>query len=343
MNAYERLRAMVAGRPVDRPGVTAWRHFFLEDRNVADNVKRHVAFQEQNSWDLIKVMANGVHIQEQFGADITWSRHADEFPVTNRRFLNSPKAFRSLRPAGVESGALAREAEVARRLVDRYQGRVPVLATVFSPATCALELYCGWQNPWPFAELARDYGDDLEAAMPALTETTARLVEAYVAAGVDGIFFASQVMNDTLLTPELYERFGTPWDLAALAPARGRTWFNMLHVHGQGHLFFDAAGRYPVEALNWEDLGSDVSLADAAARFPGKVLVGGIDRTGDFRETDRDALARRMAQRVKAAAGAVPSGRLIIAPGCALDTAIPEYRYNTLKEAVETVFGIGRD
>ena len=73
MNSYERLRAMVEGRPVDRPGATIWKHFFLEDRVVEDSVKKHTAFQEQNQWDLIKIMSNGVYFQEQYGADITWS------------------------------------------------------------------------------------------------------------------------------------------------------------------------------------------------------------------------------------------------------------------------------
>lgn len=47
MNAYERIKAMLEGKEVDRPGVSAWRHFLLEDRVVGDSVKAHIAFQEQ--------------------------------------------------------------------------------------------------------------------------------------------------------------------------------------------------------------------------------------------------------------------------------------------------------
>lgn len=342
MNSYERLRAMVEGRPVDRPGATIWKHFFLEDRVVEDSVKKHTAFQEQNQWDLIKIMSNGVYFQEQYGADITWSRHQNDFPSTNKRIVNSPRGFRDLKPVDVKTGAVAREVEVAKRLVDKYHGKVPVLATVFTPATYAMELYNGWQNPWPFADLIRYYGDDLEAGLKVITEVTRNIIEEFVKAGVDGIFYSSQFMNDKLFTPELYRRFGVPYDLAAFEPAVGKTWFNMMHVHGQTNLFMEFAAQYPLEAVNWEDIITNVSLKEGAERMPDKVVVGGVERWQDFRVEDREQLLKNMIARVKAASESVPSGKLIIASGCAQGSDIPEYRFNTLKEAMDLIFGPDR-
>ncbi|MED4226445.1 hypothetical protein [Neobacillus cucumis] len=126
MNAYQRIRAMVEGNPVDRPGASVWKHFFLEDQVVNDLVKRTIAFQEQNDWDLIKVMANGIYVQEQYGSDIIWSRKETEFPITVRHHINSPKGFTRIKPIDVKTGAVARE--------------VPVIATVFTPLTYAQEL-----------------------------------------------------------------------------------------------------------------------------------------------------------------------------------------------------------
>lgn len=339
MNSYERLRAMVEGKPVDRPGATIWKHFFLEDRVVEDCVKRHISFEEQNNWDLIKIMSNGVYLQEQYGADITWSRDSNEFPITNRRIINSPRGFRTLKPVDVKSGAVAREVEVAKRLVDRYHGKVPVLATVFTPATYAMELYNGWQNPWPFADLIRYYGDDLEEGLKVLTEVTANIIEEYVKAGVDGIFYSSQFINDKLFTPELFDRFGTPYDLQAFQPAVGKTWFNMMHVHGQTNLFMDKVKDYPLEAVNWEDIITNVSLKEGAEMMPDKVMVGGVERWNDFRTYNREQLLQNMIGRVKAASESVPSNKLIIASGCAQPSDIPEYRFNTLKQAMDIVFG----
>ncbi len=342
MNSYERLRAMVDGKEVDRPGATIWKHFFLEDRVVEDSVKKHIAFQEQNQWDLIKIMSNGVYFQEQYGADITWSRHSNDFPTTNKRIVNSPRGFRHLKPVDVKTGAVAREVEVAKRLVDKYHGKVPVLATVFTPATYAMELYNGWQNPWPFADLIRYYGDDLEEGLKVITEVTRNIIEEFVKVGVDGIFYSSQFMNDKLFTPELYRRFGVPYDLEAFEPAVGKTWFNMMHVHGQTNLFMEFAAEYPLESVNWEDIITNVSLKQGAELLPGKIVVGGVERWQDFRVEDRDQLLQNMVERVKAASQAVPANRLIIASGCAQGSDIPEYRFNTLKQAMDMVFGPDR-
>ncbi len=38
-----------------------------------------------------------------------------------------------------------------------------------------------------------------------------------------------------------------------LAYIKGKTWFNLLHVHGDKHLLFDQCLDYEVQAFNWED------------------------------------------------------------------------------------------
>ena len=94
-----------------------------------------------------------------------------------------------------------------------------------------------------------------------------------------------------------------------------------------------------MEAINWEDIITNVSLAEGARMMPDKVMVGGVERWKDFRVEDRDQLLKNMIARVKAASRAVPSNKLIIASGCAQGSDIPEYRFNTLKQAMDIVFG----
>lgn len=341
MNSYERLRAMVEGKPVDRPGVSVWKHFFLDDRVVEDNVKAHIAFQERNNWDVIKVMANGVHMQEQYGAEITWSRRMDEFPFTSKHVINSPRGFRELKTIDVKKGAIAREVEVVKRLMDRYKGKVPVLATVFTPTTYALELYCGGGGVgfWPFGDLVRYYADDLKEGLKVLTDMTYQVVEEYVKTGVDGIFYASQLMNDRLFTPEIYEELARPYDLQAYEPALGKTWLNVMHIHGQTNLFMEIVKDYPHEILSWEDIITNVSLKQAKEMYPDRIMMAGIERWNDFREENRDRLLENMVARVKAASEAVSDNRLIIATGCSQASDIPDYRFDTLKQAMDMVYG----
>ena len=338
MNGYERLRAMVEGKPVDRPGVTLWKHFYLEDRNVNDMVKRTSGFQDQNDWDLIKYMANAIFLQDQYGSDITWSRTNDEFPITNRHAVLSPKDFLRLKPVSVKTGPAAVQVEIVKRLVDRYHGKTPVLATVFTPLTYAQELYNGWQTPWLMSAMIKDYPKELETGVKVLTEVTLELVEEFIKAGVDGFFLASQLCGKQFCDAEDYKVLGVPYDMQVIDAFKDRTWFNMFHIHGVGDLHFDLVKDYPVQALNWEDILSTTSLKQAAESCD-KILMGGIELHDDFLENDREKLFNRMVERVKAAAAQVDKNRLIIACGCSLPTDQPEYKYNTLREAVDYVYG----
>ena len=339
MNSYERLKAMVEGTAVDRPGMAVWHHFYLDDHDAYDNVRAHIAFQERNDWDVVKIMSNGVYVQEQYGAQITWSKDITQFPITRRRVVLSPRGFRHLKTVDVKSGPIAREVEVAKRLVDRYHGKVPVIANVFTPSTYAQELYNGFQNPYAFAELAEYYPEDLKAGLEVLVDVTREIVEEYVKAGVDGIFYASQHMYDAGMTREQFRIFGKPYDLQAIEPAVEGCWFNMLHVHGDKNLYFDIAKDYPLQALNWEDILSGISLAEVHKMAPEKILAGGIDRHNDFRVGNREEQLQHMLKRIKEAEGQVPANKLIIAGGCAQDTDIPDYRYDTLRQAMEMTYG----
>jgi uroporphyrinogen decarboxylase len=339
MNSYERIKAMVNGESVDRPGVSLWRHFFLEDHNLEDCVKAHVAFQEQNDWDVIKVMANAVYFQDQYGATITWGTHENDFPDVRRRIVNSPRDFRNLKPISMKGGAVQREVDVVKRLMDRYGGKVPVLATVFTPTSYAQELMTGNFIPWPFKEVVEHYPDDLKEALKVLTDDTQRLIEEYVKAGVDGFFYANQHMYSRVFNRETFQEFCLPYDLEGFKPALGKTWFNMLHVHGTNDLFTEFIGQYPQEAVNWEDINSGVSLTEMHKMYPDKILMGGIERNMEFREMDREKLVAKLVDRVRAASSSVPSNKLIIATGCSQPSDIPNYRYNALKDAMSIVYG----
>lgn len=334
---YERIKAMVEGREVDRPGASVWKHFHQDDRVVSDSVKAHIAFQEKNQWDFIKIMANGIHIQEQYGAKIRWSRDGIEFPTTLVRYINSPKEFRNLKKVDIHTGAVAREVEVAKRLKEYYDGKVPVVATVFSPLTYAQELYNGFQDPARFIPLVREYGDDLKEGLKVLTEVTRDIVEAYANAGVDGIFYSTQFANDSQITSEEYDEFAIKSDLEGFEPAVGKTWFNILHIHGDSNLYFDKFLDFPFEAFNWQSTITNVSLSDAA-RKTDKILIGGIERESGFDFTSREELKEKIRKNVKDAIDSVPANRLIIAPGCALPNELPEFRFNVLKEVIDELY-----
>lgn len=334
MTPTQRMKAMVEGRPVDRPGVAAWKHIYLEDRHPVDFVKRTIELQEANDWDFIKVSYNGYLMPEAFGADIRWSPDSNTFPTMLKHNANHPADWTRLKPASVTSGPLKREIDATARMVEHFKGEVPVLPTVFSPLTAAQEMSCGWLNPWPLMSTIKHSPKELHQGLEVITETTLRFVEELCKVGVDGVFFATQLACYTRTTLDEYNEFGRRYDLAVLNPIQSKTWFNMVHIHGIHELFFEELLDYPFQAYNWEDTISNISL-EKARSLTDKVLVCGVEQDHDFDEPDRDKLKEKLRARVKAAVDAAGPERLVLAPGCVVPTNVPEYRLTVLKEVVE--------
>ena len=56
MNKIERLRATLAGKPVDRPPLTVWYHFGTQHASPEQTAEVHLGFLEAYDFDYLKVM-----------------------------------------------------------------------------------------------------------------------------------------------------------------------------------------------------------------------------------------------------------------------------------------------
>lgn len=335
MTSTERIKKMLNGEKIDRPAVTAWKHFYFEDRHPIDFIKKTAAFQDTNDWDFIKICYNGVYFPEAHGADIQWSRTESEFPITLKSVINNPKEWLSLQIIDIKNNEVfKREIEATKKIVEKYKGKVPVIATVFSPLTNAQEMSCGWQNPWPMVATIRNHPEELHKGLETITATTLKLLDELVEAGVDGLFFATHYATTNYLTVEEYEEFGKKYDLQVLNHIKDRTWFNVLHIHGTEGLMMKELDDYPVQAINWEDIRSDISLKDAKD-ITKKLLICGIEQIEDFNTSDRDKIKDTMKMRVENILNTVEKERVIVAPGCVYLPDMPEYRLNALKEVID--------
>ena len=86
MNSYERMRALVECRPVDRAGVCGWFHMPLVDHNITDFVNATIAVTDYCGWDFVKLMTNGNFMPEAYDADLTPSRDPHEWCATFHRY-----------------------------------------------------------------------------------------------------------------------------------------------------------------------------------------------------------------------------------------------------------------
>lgn len=345
MNSYQRIRAMVNGEKVDRPAFTGWMHLPLVDRCIKDFVHMTISNQLENNWDVIKIMPNGLYFTEAFGQGITFSVMENEWRAKiTRHVIEHPAQFAGLRPVSVQHEVFQRELDATKRIVDRFKGEVPVIATVFTPLTWASEMYCGFDRTTMMVAAMQYSGKALHEGLKAITETNINFCNELVKAGVDGIFYATHYCSSSLINREQHEEFGIPYDLQVLDEVNKGTWFNMLHLHASENIMVKEFAEYPVQAINWEDIccapETRVTLKMARS-YTSKILVGGLDQHHDLvrADNDREAVKGLIKERILEAVQQAGPDRLIFAPGCAFPNTIPRYRFHLISEAMEDCFG----
>ncbi|HET8627070.1 MAG TPA: uroporphyrinogen decarboxylase family protein [Thermomicrobiales bacterium] len=312
MNPHERVEAALAGAPVDRVPVSLWHHFPERDQTAESLADATYAFWLAFEFDFIKFMPPGDYPTIDWGARSesrgarAGTRQTTYFPVTEAA------DWARIRPVDAGAGLHAEMNRAIALLQERLEHRVPVLQTVFSPLTIAQKLSDGRA-----VQHATEEPELLKGALEAIAETARGMVRAALAAGADGIFFATQCANAATMPADAYAEFGTPYDLAVLEAAQEGSRFTLLHIHGLD-IYFDALARYPVHAINWHDRRTSPALTEGRDRA-GKAAVGGIDEHGPV-VTGAVADARAEVEDALAATG---GRRVMIAPGCVIPIDTP--------------------
>lgn len=347
MTHTERLRAMLEHQSIDRLPVAMWGHFMnLEDRNATDFSKALIDFQNNYDFDFVKIMSNSYYLTEDMGNVIRPSKTNEDaaFLLADKLAVEAPEDWYKLKVPDVKKGALAREVEVAKRLVDYYQGTVPILPTIFSPLMWCVYMYWPMQEQFkvqftgdglvpPIEEYISAHEREIRYGLEVVTETNNQLIEEYIKAGADGFFFAQPYAHFTWSSPDMFYQYAKKYDLENLSKTVGKTWFNMLHVCGTNHVNMQLVLDYPVQAYNWDDLmPGNPSIAEVRS-MTDKVLIGGMDRHKDFFLDTRDEIKSRIQERAQTARKAAGS-QYIFGSGCSCygDSI---HRFNLMQEALD--------
>lgn len=330
MTKRERVKAALAGGPVDRVPISLWRHFPEIDLDPSALAGALLDFHRRYDLDFIKVMPNGVYCVEDWGCETAYQGAWNGARTCVRHAVQRIEEWSRLRPLDPTAGALGRELACLRAVCAGRGDEAPVLQTIFSPFTVARKL----AGPDLVREsMVRDPGR-LHAALDLIAATVGAYLLACLEAGADGIFFASQVATPEVLTLEEHARFVEPYDLRVLAAARGRGAILLLHLHGDRPYLTRLAATYPVDALNWHDRRTSPSLAEAGAQLP-QALVGGLDERGAMLAATPEAVRAQVHDAVSQCGGR----RLLVGPGCVLDLRVPAENLAAARAAVEERHG----
>jgi uroporphyrinogen decarboxylase len=268
MTKRRRLEATFAGEAVDRPPVALWRHWPVDDQNGEALARATLEFQRAYDFDFIKVTPASNYCVAGYGADSRWEGNEEGTRTWGRWVIQSPEDWHNLKPLDPGQG-LPGEVLKANRAIGQTVGQdVPFIQTIFNPLSQAKNL----AGERLLSDL-RQHPAAVKAGLAAITESIIRFIEALKPTGAAGVFLAVQHASFDLLSEAEYGEFGRPLDLQILEATNGM-WFNLVHLHGV-NVMFDLIAGYPTQVINWHDVETPPSLAEAARRT-GQVLCGGL-------------------------------------------------------------------
>jgi uroporphyrinogen decarboxylase len=315
----ERIQACLADdTALDRPPVALWRHFPVDDQDPETLAAATLDFQSHFDFDLVKVTPASSFSIKDWGAEDVWEGHTEGTRRYTRHVIQKPQDWEHLNVLSPASTHLARQLSCLRMIRAGLSPETPLLQTIFSPLAQAKNLVGGEH----LIVHLRTHPEAVLKGLETITESTRRFVEACIEVGLDGVFYAVQHAQSGLLIRKEYEKFGLPFDLRILEPAR-ELWCNLLHMHGD-NIYFNLVREYPCQIVNWHDRETGPSLAEGLKNFQGVVCCGISQNTivlgdrSEVRKEARDAISQTGGRRFILGTGCVvpviaPHGNLVAA------------------------------
>jgi uroporphyrinogen decarboxylase len=301
----ERLQACINGENTDRPPIALWRHFPVDDQTPDALAAAVVNFQSTYDFDLVKVTPASSFCVRDWGVEDQWVGDTEGTRRYIKRVIHEPRDWEKLPALEPSAPHLAGQLTCLRLIQKELADHTPVIQTVFSPLAQAKNLA---GNETLITHL-RLYPEAVFKGLQTIATSTERFVAAALETGIDGIFYAIQHAQASLLTHAEYESFGLLFDLQVMKPAE-LSWCNLLHLHGKD-IYFDLVNRLKFQIVNWHDRETHPSLNEAQSIFAG-VVCGGLRQDtlvygnqDQVRKEAEDALMQTRRQRFMLGTGCV--------------------------------------
>jgi uroporphyrinogen decarboxylase len=319
----ERIQACLNNELLDRPPVALWRHFPVDDQDPRSLADATLQFQRLYDFDLVKVTPASSFCIKDWGVEDKWMGDTEGTRRYTKRIIQDPGDWEKLPILEPTVPHLAGQLDCLRFIRAELGPDTPLLQTIFSPLAQAKNLV---GNDSLISHL-RLYPEAVMKGLSTIAETTRRYVEACLEAGIDGIFYAIQHAQASLLTLEEYQTFGLPHDEKVLEPAQA-LWCNLLHLHGH-HVYFSILDSLKFQIVNWHDRETQPSLAEAQNIFPG-VVCGGM-RQDTLVYEDQSQVGNEAADAIQQTDGK----RFILGTGCVVPVIASQGNILAARRSVE--------
>jgi uroporphyrinogen decarboxylase len=306
--------------------IALWWHIPEDPHGAHELADITIATQREYDWDFVKMMPSGGYLPEALGCPVGEAVGPDAVVDPIDSPVRSAADWARLPDLDPSRGLLRDQVE-AIRLVRRALGAdTPILASVFAPTSVVKKL--GMHLNYP--AFLREQRSEVEPALRRITDGIKKLVSAYLDAGADGLYYAEQEAHNGVPRADFLE-FARPYDLEILRSSGTRAWFNLPHIC-RTSIYPDLVSDYPAPAFSWESsAGLHPTMAEARTVWPGKTLVGGLDKRGPLLTGTPEEVAAEVRGVVETAG----ARRLIVAAGCVVPVGLPLENLRAARETVE--------
>lgn len=287
----ERIQACLKNEKVDRPPIALWRHFPEEDQNPEALAAATIKFQQTYDFDIVKVTPASSFAVKDWGVEDEWQNNPEGSRAYTRRVIRKPQDWEALKPLDPSAPHLAAQLQCLKQVRAGIGTETPMIQTIFNPMSQAKNL----AGNDLLLEHVKKYPEALMKGLETIAISTVRFIEAARETGIDGVFYAVQHAQASMMELDEYKSIALPYDQKTLKPAED-LWCNMLHLHGSD-VYFSLLRLFNFQIVNWHDRETYPSLAEAQSLFRKAVVCGGIRQDtlykGDqaqVREEAKDAI-----------------------------------------------------
>ena len=324
MTKRQRVTAALQGQTVDRVPLAFWLHNFEAENSVKGLADETLRLARTFDWDFLKPQSRAQCFAEMWGLTYAPSgEKATPYTVTHAPVTSADDLAR-LPAADPREGALGEQLAALRLIRAAVGPEVPIIWTVFAPPMILPMLARGGREQ--AMGFLREAPRETARAFDVMAETLAEYARQCLAAGADGLFYATNVATRALMSAEECRRWQRPWDLRILAAA-GRAPFNLLHICGAGVQLEEFAD-YPVTAWSVATVPGNPTLAEVRART-GRAVVGGLPAKPEIAGMTEAALV----ERARAATREIDRG-LLLGPDCSINPDTPERLLHAVGQVV---------
>lgn len=331
MSKFQLLRDTFLGNQVEEIPISLWKHHPNVDQIPEGLAQAEIAFHKKYDHDLMKISFSGHYACIDFGCQAVYDGAPTGSTTLTEIAIRSVDDWETLEPVDVNEGEFGKQVRAVEFIKEYAHGTVPTMATIFDPAMVADKI-CGKE----LSHYADNHPEVLHGALELVTDVMVDFARATLEAGADGLFLASQHSTHASVTDQQYMEFVYPYDKELISRVRGKSEFIIIHLHAREdneEIRFDKIAKTPgVDGINWEDQTSALSLAKGK-KIAHKAVLGGIDHNGTFRSGSADEAEKQVLKAIEEAG----TRRLIVAPGCVINTDTPAENIQAVVDAVRSV------